>query len=88
MKQTTNNQPGVKDSSVTLTGTARNAASKEELNREWMSLCEDCEESAWNDCNRCVAKLDRMVEGMTKRVEQLEKESMNNTNDLKLKTWK
>ena len=65
-------QPGANNSNATMTPAERNAAESEVLNREWNSLCENCEESAWNDCNRCVAKTDRMIKGMTDRIEQLE----------------
>ena len=61
MKREMNNQSGAKESSAVLTSAGRNAAERETITREWNSICEDCEESSWNDCRRCVARLDEMI---------------------------
>ena len=65
MNREMNNQTGVKESSAGLTSAGRYAAGNEALRYEWESLCEECEESNWNDCRRCVAKLNRLIEGMS-----------------------
>ena len=88
MKREMNNQSGVKESSAVLTSAGRNTAERETITHEWESLCEDCEESAWNDCNRCIAKHDRMIEGITDTIEQLEQESKSHGNAINMATGK
>ena len=88
MNKELNNQSGAKESSAVLTSAERNAAENEALTHELRVLCEDCEESSWNDCNRCIAKLDRMVEGMNDKIKQLEQENKSQQNAIDRATGK
>ena len=69
MNRKLNNQSGVKESNAVLTPAERHTAINEVLTREWNSLCEDCEESRWNDCNRCIAKHDKVIEVITNELD-------------------
>ena len=71
MKRELNNQSGAKESSAVLTQAERNTAENEALTRELRVLCEDCEESSWNDCRCCVARLEGCLDRFDEQINLL-----------------